>query len=131
VVNCDALNAIIGEAMATWDRNDLYSALIDGGIICAPVNDVQQALTDPQVLANGVEVPAGHPDDPSLKLITSPLRFDGEAPPIRRHPPRLGEHTAEVLGELLGMAPTEIEALADKGVVGLMKARGKALSPAS
>jgi len=131
VVNCDALNAILTEAMAKWDRNDFYNALIEGGIICAPVNDMQQALSDPQVLANGIEVPGGHPDDPSLKLITSPLRFDGEAPPILRHPPRLGEHTAEVLGELLDMAPAEIAALADKGVVGLLKARGKALSPAT
>jgi crotonobetainyl-CoA:carnitine CoA-transferase CaiB-like acyl-CoA transferase len=130
VVNCDELNAILIESMSRWDRDDLYNALIEGGLIVAPVNNMDQALADPQVNHNGNEVIAGHPEDAGLKLITSPIRFDGETPPLVRYPPRVGEHTAEVLKELLGMAPTQIEALAERGVVELMKTRGKALSTA-
>jgi crotonobetainyl-CoA:carnitine CoA-transferase CaiB-like acyl-CoA transferase len=44
-----------------------------------------------------------HPLYGSIKMARSPLNLDGQALPVRRPPPRLGEHTDQVLSELLGM----------------------------
>ena len=111
------LRKILSEAIRKWRRADLYAALVSGGIMCAPINTIEQALADPQVLASGTLVAACHPDDPGLELIGSPIRFSDGAPEVRRHPPRLGEHTADVLEELLGLGSREIAELADRGVV--------------
>jgi crotonobetainyl-CoA:carnitine CoA-transferase CaiB-like acyl-CoA transferase len=119
VENYGDLQPILVEAIAKWDRQTLYDALVEVGVICGPVTTIADALADPQVMANRVEVPAGHPDDPSLKLIGSPIRYGDEIDPVRRYPPRMGEHSAEVLSELLGMDGAEIAALAGQRAIQL------------
>jgi crotonobetainyl-CoA:carnitine CoA-transferase CaiB-like acyl-CoA transferase len=110
------LDAAIGQ----WDRVALYNALVDVGVICGPINTVLDALQDPQVVANGVLKPALHPEDPNLQLVSSPIRFDDGAPGIRRHPPRVGEHTASVLEDLLGLDADSIADLERKKIISLM-----------
>ena len=51
-----------------------------------------------------------------MTMPTWPVRFDGAPPPIKPAP-QLGEHTAEVLGDWLGLGASEVEALRDKGIV--------------
>jgi crotonobetainyl-CoA:carnitine CoA-transferase CaiB-like acyl-CoA transferase len=51
------------------------------------------------------------------RLIASPIKLSETPVEYRRAPPTLGEHTEEVLEELLGLAPSEIEALRERGVV--------------
>jgi crotonobetainyl-CoA:carnitine CoA-transferase CaiB-like acyl-CoA transferase len=121
VKNYGILRPILVDLIGQWDKNDLYSRLVDAGIICGPVNDMAEALADPQVVQSGIEMAANHPDDPSLKLIGSPIRFGMETTPIRRHPPRLGEHSEEVLREVLGFDTDRITALADAGVTQLFR----------
>jgi crotonobetainyl-CoA:carnitine CoA-transferase CaiB-like acyl-CoA transferase len=117
IANREQLKPILSEAIGKFKKRDLYEKLTDVGVICGPINTITEALEDPQVVANGVLQPASHPDDPNLQLISSPLRFSDGAPAIRRHPPRVGEHTASVLAEVLGIGAAELRALAEKGVV--------------
>jgi crotonobetainyl-CoA:carnitine CoA-transferase CaiB-like acyl-CoA transferase len=117
VINRNDLKAMLQEAVSKWKRHDLYEALTDAGVICGPINNIVEALEDPQAIANGVLKPALHPEDPDMKLISSPIRFSGGAPAIRHHPPRVGEHTASVLEEVLGLDARAVGALEEKGVV--------------
>jgi crotonobetainyl-CoA:carnitine CoA-transferase CaiB-like acyl-CoA transferase len=118
VTNFAQLRPILLAAFAKWDRQPLYKALVEAGLICGPINEVDDALADPQAITNGALQPAGHPDDPSLKLITSPIRYSDEAPGIRLYPPRMGEHTASVLQEVLGMNADKIAQLEKDGIIG-------------
>jgi crotonobetainyl-CoA:carnitine CoA-transferase CaiB-like acyl-CoA transferase len=88
-----------------------------GRVPCAPVNDVRQALADPQVLARDMIVEVEHPDFGPLKEVRSPVRTEGEI----RHParaPRLGEHTDEILREILSYSDGTIARLRQAGVIG-------------
>lgn len=52
-----------------------------------------------------------------MKLVSPPIKYSDSKPSIRSPPPTLGQHTDEVLGDLLGMSSGEIQALKDNGVV--------------
>jgi crotonobetainyl-CoA:carnitine CoA-transferase CaiB-like acyl-CoA transferase len=117
VENHDAIQAVIAEEFAKWDRDELYNKMVDVGIICGPVNRIDQALADPQVVNNGIEQPAGYADHPDFKLIASPIRFGDDIEPIRRPPPGMSEHCAEVLKEVLGLDEAAIADLSGKQVI--------------
>jgi crotonobetainyl-CoA:carnitine CoA-transferase CaiB-like acyl-CoA transferase len=119
VENYSILQPVLVEAIGKLDRQEFYDALVNVGVICGPVTNIAEALVDPQVVANEVEVPAGHPDDPELRLIASPIRYNADADPIRRYPPRMGEHGREILQELLGMDDAVIATLAASGAIEL------------
>ncbi|HET9922591.1 MAG TPA: CoA transferase [Methylomirabilota bacterium] len=88
-----------------------------GRVPCAPVNDVRQALTDPQVLARDMIVEVEHPDFGPLREVRSPVRTEGEIRELRRAP-RLGEHTDEILREILNYSDSTISRLRSAGVLG-------------
>jgi crotonobetainyl-CoA:carnitine CoA-transferase CaiB-like acyl-CoA transferase len=92
VVASDELAAWLGEAIATWDRKALVDALSLVDVPAGPVNTVPEAL-----VAIG---PEWVQELDGVRLAPGPLRVDGELTPLRRPPPRLGEHTEEVLAEL-------------------------------
>lgn len=80
------------DTTATW-----VARLEAAGVPCAPVNSVDQALADPQVLARGMVVEAAHPEYGRYRHVAGPLpRLRN---PESRPAPRLGEHTEEVLRE--------------------------------
>jgi crotonobetainyl-CoA:carnitine CoA-transferase CaiB-like acyl-CoA transferase len=117
VENHAQIMAIIAGKIARRERAELYEALVASGIICGPVNRIDEALDDPQVRASGIRQNAGHARAAGLHLAGSPIRFSEDIDPIRRPPPGLGEHTAEILGELLGMDDAQSADLAGKGVI--------------
>lgn len=86
------------QSLAWWTR-----ALDAAEIPCAAVNTVPEVLESEQARALGIVQNVPHPLYGSIKMARSPLNLDGQALPVRRPPPRLGEHTDEVLSELLGM----------------------------
>lgn len=58
-----------------------------------------------------------HPSCGPMKLVSPPVKYSESKPSIRSPPPTLGQHTNEVLGEMLGMSGEEIEKLKAEGVV--------------
>ncbi len=93
----------------------------------APVNDYEQVERDPQVVFNMMIMDVEHPDVGNVKLLSHPVRYDGKAPAVTRPPPRIGEHTREVLAEL-GYSPAEIEAFVNSEVVKPMPVENPALA---
>jgi crotonobetainyl-CoA:carnitine CoA-transferase CaiB-like acyl-CoA transferase len=76
----------------------------------APVNDVAAFLSDPQVAASGAVIAVEDGRAGPMRFLGSPARFPETPTSFRRLPPRLGEHTDEVLGEA-GFGAGEIESL--------------------
>jgi crotonobetainyl-CoA:carnitine CoA-transferase CaiB-like acyl-CoA transferase len=77
------------------------------GVPCAPVQDVGQLATDPQLMATGQLQSLPHPAGP-VTLVGTPLRLDGHRPRAHDAPPLLGQHTTQVLAAL-GLSAAEIE----------------------
>lgn len=93
-------------------------ALEAAGVPCAPVNTVDQVFADPQVQAREMQIRMEHPlAGGDVSMVGSPIKLS-ETPVSYRHaPPTLGQHTGEVLRELLGMSEREYGELRDQGIV--------------
>ena len=112
----EALLPLLRERFATRTTADWLDRL-RGRVPCAPVNDVRQALADPQVLARDMIVEVEHPQFGTLREVRSPVRTEGEIRDPRRAP-RLGEHTDDVLRDVLGYGEGTIARLRAAGVIG-------------
>jgi crotonobetainyl-CoA:carnitine CoA-transferase CaiB-like acyl-CoA transferase len=84
---------------------------------CGPINDIAQALADPQVAARGLRVDLPHPLAGSVPLVANPIRLSATPAQVRRAPPLLGEHTEQVLLERLGMTDADIARLRRAGAL--------------
>lgn len=93
------LHAIFRERFASNTREHWLARLEEQDLLSAPVRDMREALVDPQTLHNEMILEGGAEAERPLKFIASPIRMSGAATGLRRAPPRLGEHTEEVLEE--------------------------------
>jgi crotonobetainyl-CoA:carnitine CoA-transferase CaiB-like acyl-CoA transferase len=114
--NRDALLPLLQARFVTRPTGEWLDRL-RGRVPCAPVNDVRQALADPQVLARDMIVEVEHPDFGALREVRSPIRTEGEIRQPARAP-RLGEHTEEILREILSYSDGTITRLRSTGVIG-------------
>jgi crotonobetainyl-CoA:carnitine CoA-transferase CaiB-like acyl-CoA transferase len=101
-----------GRTTAAWEKR-----LRAGEVPHAPVWDYADLFQQPQIAARGLRVEVRDPQGRPVDLTGTPFHIAGVDLPQTRMPPALGEHTAEVLTELLSLSPAEIEALREKGVI--------------
>jgi succinate--hydroxymethylglutarate CoA-transferase len=95
--NQKTLADILG-AIFIKESVDYWMSVIDKyGIPCAPVNDFPTILNSEQIKELGLVEPIKLPNGCETRTTTFPVRIDGQVPIIRRSPPKLGEHTEEVL----------------------------------
>ena len=95
----DELDEIISGFLSGLPRQDALDLLWEHDVIVGPVNDYADVFTDPQVVHNQMVVDVDHHSGP-LRVTGVPVRLSANPGSVRRPPPGLGEHTAEVLAEL-------------------------------
>ncbi|MES2986340.1 MAG: CaiB/BaiF CoA-transferase family protein [Pseudomonadota bacterium] len=117
VLNRVELDRQILEALAKRKRAEWTEIFIKAGVMSAPINTLDEALADPQVVHRQVVTHSRHPRAGDVKVIASPIRMSGTPIGVPRIAPDLGEHTDRVLGELLGKSPEEIERLRQAGAI--------------
>ena len=100
----------IGETTEHW-----LSTLIPQGFWLGPVYSYEDLANDPHVRETGMITSVHHPHVGEVLMPAPPIRIDGEALPIRRHPPELAEHTDEILRDLLGYPVDVIATMHEAG----------------
>jgi crotonobetainyl-CoA:carnitine CoA-transferase CaiB-like acyl-CoA transferase len=114
--NKDALLGILAPRFRARTTAEWLGRL-RGRVPCAPVNSVREALADEQVRAREMIVEVKHPRYGTIREVAAPIKTDG-AITAPAPAPRLGEHTDEILGALLGYPAARIAALRAAGALG-------------
>jgi crotonobetainyl-CoA:carnitine CoA-transferase CaiB-like acyl-CoA transferase len=115
--NSAELVNIFDQAFASRPREEWLSILKENGCIAAPVNEIDDLVNDPQVIANEYLVDFDHPLFGRIKYPGIPVKFTKTPGSIRGGSPEFGQHTEEVLTELLGYSWEEITQLREQGII--------------
>lgn len=107
------LNEILGGNTQAYWLERLQSARIP----CAPVNNLAQALQDPQVLARNMIIEVAHPLGGTAKMPGNPIKLSDTHEDTFSPPPTVGQHNQEVLKTLLGKTDAELAELKAEGVI--------------
>ncbi|UCG51715.1 MAG: CoA transferase [Candidatus Latescibacterota bacterium] len=117
VENRDVLLPLIDELFAQKTCDEWMEMLVEAAIPCGPVNNMEHLFADPQVQHRDMIVEVPHPTIGTLRLAGIPIKNSETPGVVRMHPPLLGEHTEEVLTDVLGYRPDQIEALKAQSVI--------------
>jgi formyl-CoA transferase len=117
VQNRDELVPILAEMVKAKPRDWWVEQLEAVGVPCGPINDLHDVFQNPQVQARGMMVEAPHPTAGKVKLVRNPMRLSASPAETNKAPPLLGQHTDEVLRDLLGRSEQDIAALRAKGIL--------------
>lgn len=117
VANRNVLIPILAAEIAKHPAGEWSQRLEKSGIPCGPVNTVDRVFHDPQTAAREMLIEAPHPLIGPLKMAGSPFKLASLDNPPRRPPPCLGEHTDEVLRDVLNLTGEEIQKLRAGGIV--------------
>lgn len=116
--NRQELNECLAGEFARRSTADWLDRFREAGILCAPIQDYPALVRDPQVVHNGLVRTLAEDGRPAVPTIRNAVRID-DMPEEASPPPKLGQHTAEILGSELGLDPQAIVELAEKGAIRL------------
>ncbi|MDP3878986.1 MAG: CoA transferase, partial [Dehalococcoidales bacterium] len=114
--NKDALYEILEKVFLTRTGEE-WLELLEKRIPIGPINTVDKALSDPQVLSRNMVVEIDYKGDKKLKILGNPIKMSDIEQEVFTAPPGLGENTEEILSGLLHYSPEEIAELRQQGVI--------------
>lgn len=117
VQNRKILLPLIHELFAQKTCDEWMELLVGASIPCGPVNNMQHLFADPQVKHRDMIAEVPHPTIGTLRLTGIPIKYSETPGLIRRPPPLLGEHTDELLIEVLGLSSDQIDELKAQGAI--------------
>lgn len=115
--NRTELVELLNDLFSTRSVADWIELCESAGLPVGPINTMEAALSDPQVLARELVMEVPHPTEGRVPLLRSPLNIPTAPSEVRYPPPTLGQHTDEILSELLSYDSAEIRVLRDSEVV--------------
>ncbi|WLI90082.1 CaiB/BaiF CoA-transferase family protein [Massilia sp. R2A-15] len=117
VQNRAVLVPLLEEMVKRRTRDEWIDRLEAVGVPCGPINDIGEVFENPQVQARGIAVDMPHPTAGKVTLVRSPMKLSATPAGAATAPPLLGQHTDEVLREVLGRSDDEISAMRQRRVV--------------
>jgi crotonobetainyl-CoA:carnitine CoA-transferase CaiB-like acyl-CoA transferase len=112
----DELRKELDALLRRFPTSECLRRLADAGIPAGAIRTLDEVFADPAVAARDMKVELQHPSAGPVFVTGAPWKLDAASAPIRRPPPRLGEHTEEVLRELAGYSPAQLESLLPREV---------------
>jgi crotonobetainyl-CoA:carnitine CoA-transferase CaiB-like acyl-CoA transferase len=117
VENRAELTRLLQAVFARRNTREWVEILEAAGVPNGPINNVAQVFEEPQVKARGIKVELDHPVAGKVPTVASPMRFSATPVEYRLAPPVLGQHTEEILRNLLKLDAAAIEKLRADGIV--------------
>jgi crotonobetainyl-CoA:carnitine CoA-transferase CaiB-like acyl-CoA transferase len=117
MINSEHLVSIFEKAFATRERDQWLRIFSDKSLMICAVNTQLESFNDPQMIENGYIINTQHPDLGPVRVPGFPIHFSQAEVNSSIAAPRLGEHTSEVLHDLLGYSEERIATLRARGVV--------------
>lgn len=108
---------LLNQIVATRPRADWIARLSAAGIPCGQIRTVAEVCESPQLISRGMIVEQAHATAGMIKTMGPPIKLGDTPAGIRLAPPTLGEHTADILGGMLGLSAAEIEELKASGAI--------------
>lgn len=112
----DEISKALGDVLVRLRTAEVVDRLRSDGLWCAPINDLETAFSDPAVEHLDPVLEFDHPDAGRVRVLKHPARYGAGEPELRHLPPRVGEHTDEVLAEL-GYSAASISKLRSAGAI--------------
>ena len=110
------VTSLIEEWTSQRDKQRAARILAGAGVPCGPVNDTGDLLTDPHLRKREMIVESYYPTRGAFLTAGCPIKLS-DSPVEMKSPPTLGQHTGEILAEVLGYDPEKVEQLRGEGVV--------------
>jgi formyl-CoA transferase len=117
VSNRPALLETLGEIFVERDAHHWLTDLREAGLPCGPINTIAGVFEHPQAEARGLALTADHPTAGPVEMTGFPYQLSMTPAEVDRPPPLLGEHTNDVLTDLLGYAAPQVSKLEELGVI--------------
>lgn len=119
VANRELLVPHLQQVLRTRPAAEWLAALEHAVVPANPVNRIDQVFADPQVQARGLRIELPHAGGGSVAMVRNPLKFSATPLRYEQAAPVLGQHTYEVLGEVLAVDGERLRVLRELGVVGV------------
>jgi formyl-CoA transferase len=117
VANRSALREILDDAFHARDADQWLAEFRRAGLPCGPINTIPEVFAHPQAEARELAVAAEHPTAGPVRFPGFPYILSATPAEVRLPPPMLGQHTGQVLQEVLGYSPEQVAGLRDSAVI--------------
>lgn len=117
IAHASELDEAIVRSLERRPMNEWIERFAAANVPCGPINDLSQVFADPHVVARNMTVSISHPQTGEMPAIANPIRLSESPVQYHRAPPLLGQHTEEVLRELLGYDGDILKRLAGTNVI--------------
>ena len=113
-------DSLLEQIFSTKTTQEWLKILSEGDVPCAPVNTLDKVFSHPQVLDRDMLVTIEHVLGGEIKVVGNPIKMSATPPAARKRfdsPPILGQHTQEILTNLLGYSEEKVEELRREGII--------------
>lgn len=113
----DEYKLLIDAKIINWKTDKLIETLLEQDIWCAPLQDYEKVIQDPQILHNEMIIEMTHPTAGKMQVLGMPIKFSKTPGQIYKAPPLLSEDALDITAKYSGMLPDEIQNLIEIGAI--------------